>query len=570
MSPSFFPYFSFREVLVDLSLVVCLVVAWYAPQLGERTLGMAERFGTRFAQKKSLSILTIAIVPILMRVSLLGLIPVPVPAIMDEFSYLLAADTFAHGRLTNPPHAMWVFFETVHVNQHPTYMSKYPPAQGAVLALGQVIAHPWIGVLLSVSAMCAATLWMLQGWFPPKWALLGATLVVLRLGMFSYWINSYWGGAVAATGGALVMGALPRILRHQHPRDALFLGLGVAILANSRPFEGFILCLAAAAVLTTWLFSKRSPSRRVTLLRVVLPLSGVLLLTAVFLGYYNWRGTGNVFLFPYVVNDQTYLNTPSFVWQKAPPPLHYLNPQLDSVYNGWARTYWKQHTFDGTWHFVNHIKFVVIKFVYFFMWPELCVPLLALPWLLRDRKIRFLIVAWLFCFLGLLAVVWSQPHYAAPMTAILFALVVQAFRHLRRWEFGGRPVGRGLSRVAVLFAAGMVLVYMAEAFRNPYSASFVAPAGVWSSHGLRARAQIEEQLGAMSGEHLVIVRYSIGQDPGGEWVYNRADIDHAKVVWAREIPGLDLEPLMHYFKGRRVWLLEPNVSSPRLTTYPTP
>lgn len=74
----------------------------------------------------------------------------------------------------------------------------------------------------------------------------------------------------------------------------------------------------------------------------------------------------------------------------------------------------------------------------------------------------------------------------------------------------------------------------------------------------------------MSGEHLVIVRYSIGQDPGGEWVYNRADIDHAKVVWAREIPGLDLKPLMNYFQGRQVWLLEPSVSSPRLTTYPTP
>jgi hypothetical protein len=229
--------------------VFALLAAWKRPLAFNGVFAAAERFGTRIAQDSKAAILTLVLLPTLLRLCLLWMIPIPVPGIHDEFSYLLASDTFDHGRLTNPTHPMWTFFETIHVNQLPTYMSKYPPAQGAVLAMGQVLGHPWIGVLLSVSVMSVVALWSLRGWLPQRWAFLGALFVALRLGNFSYWGNSYWGGAVPAIGGALVIGAVPRLMRSYRNRDVVVFSLGVSILANSRPFEGFILCAAVGLTL---------------------------------------------------------------------------------------------------------------------------------------------------------------------------------------------------------------------------------------------------------------------------------------------------------------------------------
>ena len=122
--------------------------------------------------------------------------PVPQPVIVDEFSHLLLDETLVLGRATNPTHPMWAHMETLQVIQKPTYASMYPPGQGAFLALGKIATgHPWAGVVLSVALMCMAIGWALQAWLPPGWVLLGALIAVARFGLFSYWINSYWGGA---------------------------------------------------------------------------------------------------------------------------------------------------------------------------------------------------------------------------------------------------------------------------------------------------------------------------------------------------------------------------------------
>src|SRR5882762_3777684 len=429
------------RVILRVAFYFSLLVM-FLPRMAPRVFHAVESLFSRLAERKTLAVVALFFIVIGVRLALLPQLPVPVPGIHDEYSYLLLGDTLAHGRLANPPHPMWMSFESFHVNWFPTYSSKYPPGQGAVLALGQLLGHPWIGVLLSAAAMCAAILWMLQAWLPARWAFLGAALVALKFGIASYWINSYWGGAVAAAGGALVLGALPRIVRCARTRDTLLLGLGIAILANTRPYEGLLFCIPVAGWFLWWLAGKTKSSMalRTRITKVFAPLAVVLTLTIGFIGYYNWRLTGSAFLFPHTLNTRTYRTTGLFLWDHSKVSIQYNNEQFEDFYNGWEREDY-QNTWPDVWK-VSAEKLTRSGSTYFWWGALLLLP--GLPFVFFDRKMRVPILIFLLGTAAFLTSIWSFPHYAAPLTCVIFLMLVQAIRHLRTIHLGGR-LGLALS-----------------------------------------------------------------------------------------------------------------------------
>lgn len=547
---------------VAIFTLLFLTLALVASRPAEQIFTRLESLFPRFAMHGNLVILALFFAVIAIRLVALPLLRVPVPGIHDEYSYLLMGDTFAHGRLANPPHPMWLSFETFHVSWFPTYSSIYPPAQGAILAIGQLLGSPWIGVLLSAAAMCSAIAWMLQAWMPSRWALLGGVLAATKFGVASYWMNSYWGGAAAAIGGALVLGVLGRISKHPTAWNGVVLGLGVAILANSRPYEGMLFCIPAAAWFIWWFATTKNRSSvphtafssAQAKTKVLISVLIVLTAAATFMGYYNWRLTGNALLMPHTLRTRTYHSSALFLWEESRPPLHYNNRQFEDFYNGWERENYR-HTWRDVWR-VSLEKINRGGHTYFWWGVILLAP--GVPFVLRDKKMRLLLTTIFIGALGVFAVIWSFAHYAAPFTCVIVALLVQSVRHLRTIKVAARPLGRWLSRAAILLLLIETISYPIRHQCDPLA---------WTCQGDPSRAAIQNHLSQQPGKHLIIVRYEPDHNIHDEWVYNGADIDAAKVLWARELDEPQNAKLLAYFKDRTVWLVEPDNDNTELIPY---
>ena len=532
-----------------MAAVLCFAAGLLAPKLRWRWWTHLELRVAQFASRRTAVVLTVGLLPIMLRLALLPVLPVPQPKVADEFGYLFMADTFASGRLTNPTHPFWKHFEAIYIFHHPTYTSIYPPAPAALMAIPQALGlDPWLGVCLGTGLLCALICWMLQAWVPPKWALLGGALAVCRFSVFSPWTNSYWGGTMAAIGGALVVGALPRIVREWKVRDSVLLAAGLVVLAGSRPYEGLLFSIPLMAWLLGRFLSEKRVPMRTRLLHAAVPITAVLVVAAGWMAYYNWRVTGDPLLMPYLLHQKLYGTPQPFLWQ-APltdaPGIHGSRDIADVFY--WQRDAYR----DGfTW---SSQGLRLASFWHFYFQPLLTAPLLVVPFFFRRRWMPLLLSAAACVLAGSILYPFFFPHYAAPICGLIVLLVIQGLRQLRAW----RPAGAAVFRLLLICIFGSALLTGAGELLEPYLVE----------SGDTPRAEVERYLEQRGGKHLVLVRYGSEHSFHDGIVYNRADIDGSPVVWARSLDAARNALLAHYYRDREVWLFNPDVKPVRLAKF---
>jgi hypothetical protein len=529
------------EALVTLTTLLVFVV------VPSRRLAFFPNTAFRaFALKRSRACLVVFLLSFFGRLALLPIEPFPPPRVQDEFSYLLASETFAHGRLTNPTPPLWHHFEAFHVLLQPTYMSKYGAAPSLFMAFGQrFFGTPRVGVLLSMALASASLCWMLQAYLPAEWALVGGLLIVVRISWFSYFGNGYWGGSVAMLGGCLLLGAASRLGRRPTPRNGILMALGLILLANSRPFEGALLSLPIC-LYALWVLYKRRVTWHTWLPGIILLLVG-----AACTGYYCYRVTGR-FTFPWIAHWQRWGMAPPFLFGKPNYSVHYQFPEQLS-YNR-----------DGDMFPITNFKTtgdffaeVIAKGIYqwlFFIFPVLTLPLLGLLPTLRAKKSRVLIFTLGFACLGFITETWLQPHYFVVAVGILYLIMLNGLRWMRvgaRRDVLWLKLVRGtLASIIIMFAVRLIVV----------PTDGIPTWGTWlvQNGQIPAFQDIHQIMESKPGKQLVIVRYRPDHDWLNDWIYNGYDITGQHVIWARDSePDESNAPLLCEFTDRQVWLLIP-------------
>lgn len=455
----------------------------------------------------------------------------PLPHVSDANAYVLAAETFALGRLSNPaaPHPALV---PEQVLQDP-FVSKYPPAQGLFLSLGQRLGEPGLSLWLGSGLLLAAMLWCFRGWMPNRWAVLGALLVGLRLAIGSYWNHTFWGGSVAAVGGALVYGGLGRVREDLRLAGVLPFASGLVILAFSRPFEGFLAVLPAGLYLA-WLLSKRATSRRPGERRSALRAATALLLVgvpaiALLLGY-NKAITGELTRFPH----QQYRERPSageFVWElwvESKQNLDYWNHDVaPEERQGW----WKASA--------RYLVARSARGLYFLVGPVLTLCLiLGLPWLIRATERRLLVASVVLVFVGHALVGPYFPHYSAPIAAPLWLASLLCLRMLVVTRPRFLPAAASMASIALLIELLSFAVQL-PALRQDDDSIKVRM--------IRQTEELEER----GGRHLVLV------DPSKVGITNPPDLRDAAVLWANDRGPESTSSLLELFPDRTLWTFDP-------------
>ncbi len=558
--------FEFFEICLVL---LCVVLAFVRPTFASRWFSRVEAMLSGISEHRWLCALILFLFPISLRLLLIPVYGPPAPFISDEYAYLLQADTFASGRWTNPSPSLPQHFTSIYVLTEPTYTAEYQIGQGLMLAIGQVLTGlPWAGVVLSMGLLCALLYWALLAWLPPHWAFAGTAIVVsVQISVLSYWMNSYWGGCVPAIGGTLTLGALPRI-RDRNP--ILFTSIaaaGLFVLLNSRPLEGLLLSVVVAGTLAYCTFFSKQLSLPVLTRQIIPVLVTTCAVTVAFAGFYNRRVTGRATEFPYMLYKSGYGVPQGFFWQRPVIAPHPMPADIRAEYEDQLRQHERRKSLKAL---IGATGGKLRRFWEFYIGIPLSLTLLFLPFIWRSPEMR--LALWtLLLVLGLDNLLFFAyfPHYSAPVTVLIVLVVIQCIRRMRATGQAGLFLSRALP---VVCALGLMIPVCGRLYESLLPPKLSPVKKLWQSEFAHdvSRELFVPQLERESGRQLVLVRYkTYNGEKKFEWIFNRADIENAKIVWARDSGNPEsTRQLLQHFAGRKIWLAEPDASPPRIAPFP--
>jgi hypothetical protein len=519
----------------------------------------------RLALKTVWCMAILGALPVVLRLTMLHSSPIPTALGADDFSYLLLGDTLSHFRLTNPVHPMHRFFETLFILQEPSYSSIYPLGPGLALAFGQLVfRQPWAGIALSMAAFTSLCYWMLRAWTKPGWALVGGVLAVIQFGPFNHWMNTYWGGALAAAAGCLVFGSMPRLRDGWRVRHAVLLGIGLVIHVLTRPFESIFLALAVILFFVPVLVKRvelRPLLRTASIAALmVVPALGLILL-------HDKQVTGSFTTLPYALCRYEYGVPCTFTLQPNPVPHRELTIEQQTAYE--VQSFVHGPSTDTIETFLSRLAGRT-RFYRFFFLPPLYLALPAFFWSFRDSRMRYIFFILLIFFIGTNVYPYFYAHYVAGVTCLFLLVTVVSLQNLSRLTITHHLVGPDAVRV-ILFLCGVHFLfwYGVQLSDNKEFSKDLEQYETWDevNHGdPDGRIGVNRQLAQVPGKQLVFIRYWPMHEVT-EWVYNGADIDRQTVVFARDLGPIENEKLRSYYPDRTSWLLEPDARPPKLSPY---
>ena len=136
----------------------------------------------------------------------------------------------------------------------------------------------------------------------------------------------------------------------------------------------------------------------------------------------------------------------------------------------------------------------------------------------------------------------APPHYQAPIAGLAISLIVFGLRYLD---------GAGLFRIRGSHLLRALIALSFLGFLWGIGESTLNARKTRNSDRFQSELLIE----AVPGEHLVLVRFGPRMGNGDEWLFNMADLENSRIIWARDSSPQARKALLDYYPNRKVWIL---------------